>query len=207
MYSTVLLVLSHASVQRCEQTGFRFAPSSSQIPVTTMNSLLFLFVILSLCYADPSCNECIDRGCTYCKGNDFFDNPSVCICGEYSSGFFGGCDDHSFGSEELSSSLDCSFNRPNGGAILAVIIVVCILVCGCCVYANSQKNAITTPTNVHPYNNSCEVVEAPAVALPTVSPAVGVPTPQAPSVEHDIVIPMAEAIPMVQPSAPPMSDV
>lgn len=39
----------------------------------------------------------MDRGCSWCEGDSFFENGSVCMCSG-DEGFFGGCDDVSFGS-------------------------------------------------------------------------------------------------------------
>ena len=73
------------------------------------------------------CMTCVEQECTYCKGEEFFDNPSVCVCEEF-TGFFGSCSDHTFGGHPLTSKLDCTFNSTQGEVILAVIIVISIAV-------------------------------------------------------------------------------
>ena len=59
--------------------------------------------------ASKECNACVLKGCTYCQNARSF-NPSVCVCSGLTAGFFGGCDDFSFGSVPLNSTLDCNLN-------------------------------------------------------------------------------------------------
>jgi len=59
--------------------------------------------------------------CTYCKGSEFFDNPTVCVCNDITAGFFGTCSDHTFGGDELTSKWDCQFGTSNGSTLIVVI--------------------------------------------------------------------------------------
>lgn len=68
-------------------------------------------------------------GGTWCAGSGFFNGGSQCMHGGSSGGFFGGCDDLSFGSSPRRNSLDCAFNTTNGGLVLAGIIVGSLICC------------------------------------------------------------------------------
>lgn len=119
----------------------------------------FLLILVAMVFgrhvaAAESCGDCVGSGCVYCKGNDFFDNQSVCVCSDYQSGFFGGCSDHSFGSKPLKNSVDCGFGNAQGELILTVILLV--LACCCCggiSYTltmrrqSSPTSAVAAPTN------------------------------------------------------------
>ena len=70
----------------------------------------------------------IARGCTYCKGEDRFDNQSLCICGDLSGGFFQGSSDYSFGADELTSKRDCPGGKENGEATLPIIVIIPALI-------------------------------------------------------------------------------
>jgi hypothetical protein len=87
------------------------------------------------------CTSCVERGCTFCKGNEFFGNPSQCVCGGF-DGFFGSCSDHTFGGAPFNSKLDCSFNSQNGTAILCVLIIGVLSICCCSgIVAYKWRNA------------------------------------------------------------------
>merc|ERR1719162_2223465 len=78
-----------------------------------------------------TCVSCVEKsGCTWCEGDSFFGNPSVCMCS--GGGFFGGCSDVSFGASPRESKLDCMFNTSRGGGVLAGIIIGCVIFM-CCV--------------------------------------------------------------------------
>ncbi len=64
------------------------------------------------------CKGCVSSGAVYCAGDGFFGNPSVCRSGPF-DGFFGSCDDVSFGAAPLSSGPDCAFNTRYGEVVLA----------------------------------------------------------------------------------------
>ena len=98
------------------------------------------------------CKSCVESGCTYCKGDSFFDESSACVCESLNDGFFGGCDDFSFGSTPLNSKLDCTFNTHLSGLIVALIAVVsAICLCGCCfmarAYSMGSSNNPTSATS------------------------------------------------------------
>ena len=68
------------------------------------------------------CHQCVAHGnaslasagtCTFCRGSDFFEEPSKCVCGEF-TGVFLSCNDHSFSSSPLESHADCNFGSENG---------------------------------------------------------------------------------------------
>jgi len=101
---------------------------------------IFLLVNASFSSATnrTECKACISLECTYCKGNTFFDNPSVCVCEGLNDGFFESCSDHSFGSDPLDTKWDCQFNSPWGNRILIVIIVASI-VGGSCLLAGCLR--------------------------------------------------------------------
>ena len=69
---------------------------------------------------DP-CQACVKLGHTWCKADDFFGGSSSCVA-DSTSGFFGDCSDIEFGSANLKSDLDCTFNTENGEVVLGVII-------------------------------------------------------------------------------------
>jgi len=88
---------------------------------------LSLLIVSKVAYAqDVDCKACVDSGCTFCA-NSAFGHPDACLCGT-SDGFFGGCDDVSFGSEEWNSKWDCNFNSKNGEIILAAIVAAPVIV-------------------------------------------------------------------------------
>ena len=99
-----------------------------------------------------TCDSCVDRGCTWCKADSFFNGgtgSSACACG-FNGGFFGGCSDVSFGSSPLESGLDCTFGTEFGELVLAAIIigVVLILCCvGCCVYSKYRSSTSGRPVS------------------------------------------------------------
>ncbi|GFH44404.1 predicted protein [Chaetoceros tenuissimus] len=106
------------------------------MPFTLILLLLLLPLATFADFSKGDCMTCVKQGCTYCKGEEFFENPSICVCEEF-TGFFGSCSDHTFGGHHLTSKLDCTFNSTQGEKILAVIVTVSILVVlclGCCCF-------------------------------------------------------------------------
>lgn len=105
------------------------------IDIMTKYAIITTPFLIAVARANDDCKACVDQGCTYCA-NSKFGNPSTCNCNGF-DGFFGDCNDVSFGSEPLESSLDCTFGKKNGEMILAAIIVVpalvlCVIVwCAC----------------------------------------------------------------------------
>jgi len=79
-------------------------------------------------FSKQECEACVSESCTYCKGEKFFDNPSICVCDDVNAGFFGSCSDFSFGADPFETTKDCQFNSKNGDIMfLAIIIVPTIL--------------------------------------------------------------------------------
>ena len=76
-----------------------------------------------------SCQACVNLGHTYCRAEDFFGGKSKCVA-DSTSGFFGDCSDIEFGSANLQSDLDCTFNTENGEIVLVAIILAALLVLG-----------------------------------------------------------------------------
>ena len=116
-------------------------PKSQKSPMLARGLLLVALVLglpqVTRAQASPgTCSDCVSAGYTWCKGSDFFQGQSVCMT--TSGGFFGGCDDISFGASPLESGLDCMFNNQNGEVILAAIILI-PLWCGCCALLRRNK--------------------------------------------------------------------
>ena len=102
-----------------------------------------------------SCADCTAQGCTYCKGEDFFNNPNLCICGDLSGGFFQGCSDFTFGADELTSKLDCTFGREDGEAMLAIVVIIpsfFLCVCVGCWYSH-RRVRLSAQSNTEPTTN------------------------------------------------------
>jgi hypothetical protein len=140
----------------------------------TYHGLFFLFLSYFfnsvLANEKQECKACVtEGGCTYCRSDNFFENPSVCAC-DLGRGFFGSCDDYSFGSKPLDSKLDCAFNTPLSWLVLIAIIVgagifFCSIYC-CCIKSGRRRssngagipepiisNATATATNTTPFQN------------------------------------------------------
>jgi hypothetical protein len=164
------------------------------IPTVTLlqqqHYLLVAIIIITLptLVLSQSCEDCVAQGCTYCLGEEFFDNDSVCVCEDF-NGFFGGCDDFSFGATPLTSKWDCQFSSSNGELILGVAIAVPILICCCCsfvaycVYKSRQQRPPSQPMNATPaYPSNTGYYStggtSPATTMPTAvpnTPAASVP--------------------------------
>ena len=54
------------------------------------------------CTSNLGCQACRDAGGIFCEADDTFFGafPSVCVCSGFGTGFFGDCNDFSFGSSE-----------------------------------------------------------------------------------------------------------
>jgi len=94
--------------------------------------------------AASSCSACVSDGCVFCKGSDFSGNADVCVCEGLNDGFFGGCSDFSFGADELSSKVDCTFERENGEVILGVVVVFASLFFFCVAACLYRRNSWTS---------------------------------------------------------------
>ena len=68
-----------------------------------------------------SCQSCVEGGHTWCENSDFFNEGSVCL--DNNSGFFGNCNDVSFGASEYDSQFDCAFGTEQGELVFAAIII------------------------------------------------------------------------------------
>lgn len=111
------------------------AAGTSTIAKIVLAILLIQIQVPSLVSASGTFNkdECLacveseseSESCTYCKGSEAFeDKPSVCVCGDITGGFYGGCDDYTFGGDELTSNRDCQFGSSNGGSTLVRYLIV-----------------------------------------------------------------------------------
>lgn len=76
-----------------------------------------------------SCHSCVKEGCIWCEQSKFHRKGSFCHCEEF-GGFWGDCNDLSFGAEKLDSSIDCLFESSDGDIILGVVI--CVIGIFCC---------------------------------------------------------------------------
>jgi hypothetical protein len=111
--------------------------------------LLFLFLscFLNSVLANEKqeCKACVAMdGCTYCRSDNFFEDPSVCAC-DLDSGFYGSCNDYSFGSKPLDSNLDCAFNTHLSWLVLIAILIgasifLCSIYC-CCIRSGTCKSS------------------------------------------------------------------
>ena len=52
------------------------------------------------CSRGLGCFDCRDAGGVFCEKGKFYPFPSVCVCSGFGTGFFGGCHDHSFGTDQ-----------------------------------------------------------------------------------------------------------
>jgi len=101
-----------------------------------MQALIHFLFLITICKVAraQNCEECVDRGCTYCA-NSAFDHPDTCLCGS-SGGFFGNCNDVSFRSEAWESKWDYKFSSKNGEIILGAIVLfplvaIAVVICVC----------------------------------------------------------------------------
>mmetsp|Transcript_14796 Transcript_14796/g.22171 ORF Transcript_14796/g.22171 Transcript_14796/m.22171 type:complete len:201 (-) Transcript_14796:164-766(-) len=90
-------------------------------------------------YDKNVCLQCIEneeQDCTYCRGSDFFDNASICVCEPF-SGFFGDCNDHSFGATPYETKRECEYDNENADTYFIVLVTVLpvlgVLICCCCI--------------------------------------------------------------------------
>jgi hypothetical protein len=125
-----LPILSQNRQNGKQQQKLHTQSSNNMVSMTTSYYPRLLFLFLScflnsvLANGRQECKACVSTdGCTYCRGDKFFEDPSVCVCNDLGSGFFGGCSDYSFGSKPLDSKLDCAFNTQ-----LSWLVVIAILV-------------------------------------------------------------------------------
>jgi len=87
-------------------------------------------------WSEADCDRCVTSGDTYCKGNSFFENPSVCVPAEkIKTGFFKDCDDYSFGADQIDSSMSCSLAKVNSAQVFTFLgpilfFVFTLLFCG-----------------------------------------------------------------------------
>ena len=116
----------------------------------TYPRLVFLFLSCFIKYVmaneKQECKACVADGCTYCRSDKFFENPSVCAC-DLDSGFFESCDDYSFGSKPLDSNLDCTFNTHLSWLVLIAILggaggtLFCCIFCCCCIRSLKKSSS------------------------------------------------------------------
>jgi len=91
-----------------------------------------------------SCEPCVQKGCTFCEGNDFFQRPSVCHCGSF-DGFYGSCDDYTFGGKPHTK---CG-NRIGTVKLVVIIVSVTIFLLICMAalwYVCRRCRTTTTPS-------------------------------------------------------------
>jgi hypothetical protein len=87
--------------------------------------LLFSTTVVATVFDKDECMVCVKQDCTYCRGSDFFDNPSVCHCEEF-DGTFGSCDDYSFGSDPYTKKSECTSDGRRVSMTLIIILVTTI---------------------------------------------------------------------------------
>ena len=154
-----------------------------------------------------SCDACVDASCTWCSGSSFFGNPDVCVCGDHTTGFFGGCNDYSFGSGERNNKIDCAFGASWGYGVLALVIVGTIFVIGVCFACyNAKKRQETFAQRAHvggftysagaPRQTVAVVQSAVPVAgaLPVVAPTAVLMTGGPLPVKNNGAVPVANAV-------------
>jgi len=91
-----------------------------------------------------SCEPCVQKGCTFCEGNDSFQRPSVCHCGSF-DGFYGSCDDYTFGGKPHTK---CG-NRIGTVKLVVIIVSVTIFLLICMAalwYVCRRCRTTTTPS-------------------------------------------------------------
>ena len=74
----------------------------------------------------------IEGDCTYCRGSDFFDNPSNCACEEF-TGFFGDCSDYSFGLTPYETKRQCEYDSEYANTYF-ILLVTLLPVLGLLIY-------------------------------------------------------------------------
>ena len=104
---------------------FRSSCPSFSSKLCLLNILSWLVGVVSSTALDKElCTACVtDDNCIYCRGNDFFENPSECVCEEF-TGFFGSCSDYTFGADPYDSEWDCKFDREHGESFSRILIIV-----------------------------------------------------------------------------------
>ena len=199
--------------------------STITIIITTI--IILCNVIQSLGEEEDEKEECLScyangESCTYCRGNDFFDNPSVCVCGDLTDGFFGDCSDHTFGGEEWNCSERSAVSTPILVAAVAVSIffLICCMKrvskngggCGASTTATAAATASSpgfTPTTATAATAATATSAASGVEIPTSAlnppptapwfssdePAASTPTTGAGGNDSEIYIPVATVVP------------
>lgn len=182
--------------------------------------LSLLSVVRSSALDKSGCESCVSSGCIYCRGEDFFDNPSACVC-EGFDGFFGSCSDVTFGGSPYDDKWDCRFDNQGGkGILIAIVVVVCVVsiaaISACCF---CRRGCFCKRSEgEHVVNSGAGLVEhtdVPSSSVPMPPPTAPhvkatvaetqpyVPTAAAtPCVPADGAVPLASAPP--PPSAPPL---
>mmetsp|Transcript_2982 Transcript_2982/g.3418 ORF Transcript_2982/g.3418 Transcript_2982/m.3418 type:complete len:252 (-) Transcript_2982:59-814(-) len=102
-----------------------------------------------------TCLACVEEGCTYCKGSNFFKSSGVCVCSDLSETFFGDCNSVSFGGGALEGKWDCRFSNSKGNVLIVVLSMVFILLIICIWkyrqnHQNAKKNTSSSPGNSNP---------------------------------------------------------
>lgn len=149
----------------------------------------------ALDYDKSVCLQCIEEDCTYCRGSNFFNNPSECVCGEF-SGFFGDCDDYSFGSNPYDTKRECEYDNENADTYFIVLVtllpVLGLLICCCCIccvcgvggicmcFQNSRTTDGAGPGTGTPHFNETQPT-APEPSAPLMSQSILVAYPVPPA--------------------------
>jgi hypothetical protein len=174
----------------------------------TLPRLLFLFLSCFLhsvlANQKQECKACVADGCTYCRRDKFFKNPSVCAC-DLDSGFFGSCHDYSFGAKPLDSNLDCAFNTHLSwlvviAILLGVGIFFCVIYCFCIRNRSSSSGGgIPEPTTSNTTTAAANTTSFHQnhFATATATATIYQPGPGTSSV------PFATAVPYADETAPP----
>ena len=166
------------------------------LPFYATTILILLIKAISpsaaLDYDKSLCLDCIEDDCTYCRGSDFFDNPSKCDCEEFSN-----CDDYSLGSTPYKTERQCEYDNEYANTYFILLVtllpVLGLLICCCCIclicgvggvcmcIQNSRNTHGAGPSTGTPHFN--ETQQAPPIAPPAPSaPLMSQSVPVAPPV-------------------------
>ena len=132
----LLIILCIFALYRVSEVSCQEKPASNGVENDIDDEMM---------YDNESCVSCVGQGCVFCKGDDFFDNPSVCVCEEM-NGFFGSCSDYSFGAKAIKSNFGCQ----GTGALIGVIIGVAVaflLIVGCTFKFCNRNSSQPTKSN------------------------------------------------------------
>ena len=203
----LLIILCIFALYRVSEVSCQEKPASNGVENDSDDEIM---------YEQESCVSCVGQGCVFCKADDFFDHPSVCVCEEM-NGFFESCSDYSFGAKAIESNFGCqgtgalNNNNKGTGALTGVIIGVAVaflLIIGCtflkCCNRNSSQPTTSNDANQNDFGTNSTPGAASFVgaggvgtlftssAIPATTVHNATPAPSAP--EMDIHVPFATPV-------------